>query len=330
MRFILSVLVLALSHASTTVLATGHHRGLPWGCDNRLAKQQLGDLLMWYHHWADGRVPELDAQGLEFVPTMWGPSKMSSWRAVQKDMRAHKPNYLLSFNEPDVPGQANLSPEAAADLWMREMQPWALKGVKVSTPQVCWDRQWFKRFHDACAKRGCKIGFVAIHWYGGDDDLDKLKSWTQFVHDLYPGKEVWVTEFGLTRQCGAGKDVVANFYLDAVQYFQDNDWITHSAWLGAWTSGNPPDNYPNPNMALFGPNGKPNSLMQIVGSVQHPGGDKNNGYKAPNSTKHPAGSDYEPVVSTNKKKKKNKKHQPKQARHPKPKPQHKHRHRHHH
>ena len=84
--------------------------------------------------------------------------------------------HILSFNEPDIKGQANIDPDTAVSLFMQELQPYALKGIKVSAPQMVWDMDWISKFMDKCHAAGCKISFMALHWYGGPDEIDSFLS----------------------------------------------------------------------------------------------------------------------------------------------------------
>ena len=71
--------------------------------------------------------------------------------------------HLLAFNEPDVKGQANIDPDTAVGLFMQELQPYARKGVKVSSPQMVWDLDWLSKFLNICHEAGRSISCLAIH-----------------------------------------------------------------------------------------------------------------------------------------------------------------------
>ncbi len=182
--------------------SNGHALGLPWGCDPSCingVKSTKNTDFRWYHHWQDTRVADLDKLGFEYVATFWGPTKWDKWNAVKAELsRGPLPKYMLAFNEPDVQGQSDLGPKAAAKLWMKEMQPWANKGVKVGSPQVCWNMQWLEQFMGECKKLGCKISFIALHWYGSWREFDKFTHWIESVHNEF-GLDIWITEYGITQ-----------------------------------------------------------------------------------------------------------------------------------
>lgn len=74
-----------------------------------------------------------------------------------------------SFNEPDLPEQANLSPALAAQLWKDHVEPLA-GSAKLVSPAVTNGLKldngtsmgvpWLKEFLDACA--GCTVDAVAV------------------------------------------------------------------------------------------------------------------------------------------------------------------------
>lgn len=46
---------------------------------------------------------------MEYVPMDWGPQYASLWQKRQAQMNVTQPKYLLAYNEPDVPTQANMT-----------------------------------------------------------------------------------------------------------------------------------------------------------------------------------------------------------------------------
>ncbi len=75
-------------------------------------------------------------------------------------------------------------------LWMQEMKPFADRGVKVGSAQVCWNMQWLQSFMSECKKLGCDISFIALHWYGSWRDFDKFTNWISTVHNEF-GLPIW-------------------------------------------------------------------------------------------------------------------------------------------
>ncbi|EST08332.1 Glycosyl hydrolase [Kalmanozyma brasiliensis GHG001] len=251
-------------HQRSTGTITSHQLGVPWGCDPSCIKglKSTGRSdISFYHHWQDTRVPELDALGLDYVPTFWGPSKWDKWNAVKNELNAGAlPTYMLAFNEPDVQGQSDVGPQAAARLWMQELKPFADRGVKVGSPQVCWNMQWLQKFMSACQRLGCDISFIAIHWYGSWRDFDKFTAWIESVHDAY-GLPIWVTEYGITQASRGTQAQIKDFHIRAVQWMHSVGYVQRSAWLGGFPVDQKPDPYPSAMNSYFNGDGSARDLL---------------------------------------------------------------------
>ncbi|KAN0062858.1 hypothetical protein ACQY0O_004679 [Thecaphora frezii] len=248
----------------------GLQRGLAWGVNNNFAKQKFGDLLTHYHHWADAAVPELDDQGMEFIPMLWGPQKISDWNKLKATFSKKQPKHILAMNEPDCAGQANMDPSSAAALWKKELQPLAQQGIKVSTPQLCWNLDWLKKFKEACD--GCDIGFIAAHWYGAKGDFAKLQKYVDNVKAIYPGKELWITEMGLTAASGPSQSDINNFVQKAVTWMQTSGKVARVAWTGCFAVNSPPDGFLSNLGAFFNADGSVRSLLKWMANDQYPTG----------------------------------------------------------
>lgn len=164
------------------------------GADQALARSGAG----WYYTWSSSPQGVVGAGARGFVPMVWGEKSVTS-----ADLALAKTNgpYLLGFNEPDMPGQADLSVDRALELWPRLMSA----GKVLGSPAVAYGGDtaggWLDRFMTGAASRGYRVDFVALHWYGGDfrtgPAVQQLKTYLEAVHEKY-GKPVWLTEYALT------------------------------------------------------------------------------------------------------------------------------------
>ncbi|KAJ1021645.1 hypothetical protein NDA16_003781 [Ustilago loliicola] len=244
-----------------------HQVGIPWGCDPSCIKGLKSTRrtdLNWYHHWQDTCIPDLDKLGLECVPTFWGPSKWDKWNAVKAEInKGPLPKHLLAYNEPDVQGQSDLGPKAAAKLWMQELKPFADRGVQVGSPQVCWNMQWLEQFMAECKNLGCNISFIALHWYGSWQDFDKFTKWISSVHDAF-GLPIWITEYGITQASGGSQSDIKNFHQRAVSWMRQQGYVKRSAWLGGFPVNQKPDPYPSSLNSYFNGDGSARDLLWWV------------------------------------------------------------------
>ncbi|KAK0523099.1 hypothetical protein OC834_006032 [Tilletia horrida] len=253
----LALFALALSSAPTP--ANAARRGAPWGADSRWASTLLKGKFDWYHHWQDGPI----STNAEYVPTFWGPSQWDKWNQRKQEMSRNLPARLLAFNEPDIKSQANMSPQYAAQVYFDEICPWQKKGVKISTPQIVWDWNWLDSFMRSIRAKGCEPDFLAIHWYGGKNDIAKFKSFVQTGWNKYK-KNIWITECGITASSGPSTADVESFLRQALKWVDSQSYVARFAWTGVFAVNNPPDDFLTNRGAMFQSDGSLRSPAFIM------------------------------------------------------------------
>lgn len=150
----------------------------------------------WYHNWASSTGGVAKPEGVEFVPSIWGPNSVTE---QELGNAAREGKYLLGFNEPDRADQANMTPEQALDLWPQLEKT----GLKLGAPAVSMDADkpggWLDRFMQGAEQRGLRVDFIPVHWYGADFSGAapwQLADYLNRVHKRY-NKPIWLTEFAL-------------------------------------------------------------------------------------------------------------------------------------
>ncbi|CBQ71520.1 conserved hypothetical protein [Sporisorium reilianum SRZ2] len=261
MRLSLQILVVAFAALLCAVSSTEARleRGLAWGVNDNYGPRIAKGLIRWYWHWQDGPNPKFNGK-LEWVPCFWGPKYYSQWNQRKQEMKGNLPEHILSFNEPEIAGQSNLDPKYAAKLHMKELEPYARKGVKISSPQMVYKTEWLEEFMEECNKLGCTVDFIALHWYGTSRDMAKLKKWIKTIHNKF-GKPIWVTEYGITAASGPNMSAIKKFHMDATAWMTSVKYVKRAAWLGCFEINNPPDSYANNKNAFLNGNG---SLRDIA------------------------------------------------------------------
>lgn len=156
--------------------------------------------LTWYYNYGNQPSPAYVGSKLQFVPQLWGAPASGDDTAfldsIQSQVRAGTNiSFALAFNEPDMQsnvGGSNIDPTAAAQIWMREIEPLARMGIKLGSP-ACSSApsglEWMQSFLRACSN--CTVDFMAVHFYG---DFQGLASHIgQYVGKF--NKTVWLTEY---------------------------------------------------------------------------------------------------------------------------------------
>jgi hypothetical protein len=153
----------------------------------------------WYYTWAPGHQGITIPRGVHFVPMIWGPGSVTAANLGQ--VKREGPD-LLGFNEPDMSSQSNMSVGQALRLWPRLMAT----GLRLGSPAVASGAAtpggWLDRFMRGARARHYRVGFITVHWYGGDfatqRAVGELRGYLEAIHARYH-LPLWLTEFALIR-----------------------------------------------------------------------------------------------------------------------------------
>ncbi|KAI1192972.1 glycosyl hydrolase catalytic core-domain-containing protein [Nemania serpens] len=203
----------------------GSKRGLAFN-DASLVQEflTLGGKASWAYNWgaSTGDLPA----GVTYYPMLWSPAPEHSngWDGAAKAAIANGADALLSFNEPDIASQANMSPQDAAAGHIKFMNPYAGQ-ARISTPAISSSENanqgidWLKQFFNACNGQ-CKVDFCVAHWYGpgGANGANLFLQHLKDVNTACDGKPVWVTEFA------AESDSIDDFVSTIVQALESDEY----------------------------------------------------------------------------------------------------------
>jgi hypothetical protein len=162
--------------------------------------------------------PDVAAQtartnGMEFVPMFWGGIPTID---DDIDSNLQQASYLLTFNEPELEEQANISPTEAALLWSAIETIASTYELQIVAPCLTHGQgeTWFVEWELQCNLlygRHCQYDFGCLHMYYQpyhcDDDptiasyyciepqasraRNELQNWYDLVHQ----KQLWITEY---------------------------------------------------------------------------------------------------------------------------------------
>ncbi len=208
----------------------------------------IGDVgVGWFYTWRVDHQWEPAPPGVEFVPMIWDEADANATTLGQAE--ASGASALLGYNEPDVVLQANMPVEQALDLWPLLEGT----GMRLGSPATAGDPSlagsWLERFMDGAARRGYRVDFVCVHWYGTGDgaaaDAADLERLLRAVYQKYP-RPIWLTEFALVRW--RPRVVVppypaqAEFVRQALPMLESLPFVERYAWfaLPPWSSGGVP------------------------------------------------------------------------------------------
>lgn len=234
------------SSAVPTSSSTGNgKRGLAYNTASLMTCFEGSSQVSWGYNW------DSDSAGLSssfnYVPLLWGLSHTDVWNSRATSAIANGATHLMSFNEPDMTSQANMSPEDAASAYKTYMMPFAGK-AKLGAPAVTngggsMGLNWLAAFLEACD--GCQIDFVTIHWYDSASNTAYFKEHVQNATDVAGGKPVWVTEFAPT---GSPSNAdISTFLEDVMPWMDSQSFVERYSYFmasdGALISGTEPSTF---------------------------------------------------------------------------------------
>jgi RNA polymerase sigma factor (sigma-70 family) len=188
----------------------------------------------WYYNWAPDNNDVPGPSGVEFVPMIWGRANVTDATLSKAKSEGE---VLLGFNEPDMGGQANMSVDDALAAWPRLQAT----GMRLGSPAVAYGGDtaggWLDRFMTGAGKKGYRVDFITLHWYGSDFGaaaVDQFLGYLDAVHKRY-GKPVWVTEYGLMNFSGSPKYPTgaqeAAFIKGSTKGMQSRSFVERYAWF---------------------------------------------------------------------------------------------------
>lgn len=208
--------------------------------DASLVKALCGDSsgISWAYNWgssSDGSLPS----GVEYVPMLWGTSSLfvDGWTTNVEAALAAGSSYIMGFNEPDLPSQANIAAPNAATYYKQYLTPYSGRAKLVSpavtsSASTTQGLDWFESFITECSD--CGVSVLAVHWYG--NSVSELQSFiteaisTASKHGI---PEVWLTEWALSSDEGGISDLAtaASFVKEAGAWLDQQAALTRYSYF---------------------------------------------------------------------------------------------------
>jgi hypothetical protein len=194
----------------------------------------------WHYNWSERSLWDVDAtpELSSYVAMIW--DEQDATAAALAQAKASGATTLLGFNEPNHPGQANMSVEQALALWP-QLQA---SGMRLGSPAATQDQtlgpaSWLGRFMAGAQQQGLRVDFVAVHYYSETGDVAEFKAFLEAVHAQYR-KPVWVTEWALADWSNPSRFSAAQqaaFARAGTEMMDDLPFVERQAWFAAYEGG---------------------------------------------------------------------------------------------
>ena len=203
----------------------------------------------WNYSW-DTALIEQQPTDSAFLPMVWG-----AWEADELRERLNKHivpkiksgdvHQILGFNEPDKLEQANMPYTEALKYWpILESLHVPLCSPACANPLSDIDDStqgvrgtWMRDFIKAADKRGYRVDYIGVHWYGGASPI-AFKQRMIDIYKAYGQRPLLITEFALAdwgaktpgENSVTQEDVLA-FMQNVLPWMEQQNWIAGYAWF---------------------------------------------------------------------------------------------------
>ena len=147
----------------------------------------------WHYSWNKDLKDERPSN-IEYVPMFWGKGGVTDSEIFRIKELADSGliKNVLTFNEPDLMSQSNLSVDEVISLWHKFEEI----GVPLGSPAVAGiNNGWLDEFMAKAEENNLRVDFICLHLYKRNDPqlfLDDI----DYIYQTY-NKPIWITEMSV-------------------------------------------------------------------------------------------------------------------------------------
>jgi hypothetical protein len=179
------------------------------GYTDQTAVTKMGS--SWFYDWGSSDYSRYNPDQM-YAPMAWGKNAYAADK-IQYYISKKTVDHILGFNEPDNPVQSNTSPSDAVVYYKELLKTGLRTGSPACEEQNAFGTgKWLPEFMSLASQQKVRVDFIAIHWYDwanwgatGNTNpdpqyvLNRFKTYLQNVHNAYPDKPIWITEFNANK-----------------------------------------------------------------------------------------------------------------------------------
>ena len=226
----------------------------------------------WAYDW-QADFPNLPAS-VEYVPMVWTYSNqtLATMTNLVTNYQGYGSKEVLSFNEPDNSGQANLTVAQALQGY-----GYLYQGPLPVISPACGDDadSWMQSFMSGAASAGYIIPVVAVHQYS--TNATAFLNYIDKIHILY-GKPLWITEFAdtdepyinwaTTNLTTVGVDNCVAFINAVLPGLQSRSYVVRYSWYCPATGSSCPSSQGLGTAALWNSD---KTITEVGAAYKNPG-----------------------------------------------------------
>ena len=247
----------------------------------------LSPSVSWWYSWfyKDTQNPPA-AANMEFLPMAWG-KRQEDLDGLKEYLKTHTPSHVLTLNEPNLKGQAFITPKESAEFYKQVKAVTDAHNIPLVGPHMSLGSAEGDSItaYDPIEKKDVTYTFmvpylkafmnyvgdtevpaVAAHTYGNGGELNWM---TGMMHDEFK-RDVWITEFAQWNAGSADEEI--DYMIQSVDLFERTPYVKGYAWFKERVND-------NNKLSLLGKSGELTPLGKAY--VQMPTHDPNVFYALP-------------------------------------------------
>ncbi len=223
--------------------------------------QALAPGVSWFYDWGINNWTVPSGVAMSYIPMVW--SDYSGYQsAISSYLTAgNRPWRVFAINEPNLLGQAYMTPAATATAFLQVQAICAPYNIPVICPHMAEGTAANQSITAYDPIQGSNVTYttetpylqafmyycgsspppgMSDHSYGGYGDLTY---WTGLMNSDFPTQTVWVTEFnpsGISGGISSSAQVLANL-IPSVDYCERTPWIEGYSWFMSRITGDTND-----------------------------------------------------------------------------------------
>ncbi|MBE5958187.1 MAG: hypothetical protein E7254_04905 [Lachnospiraceae bacterium] len=201
----------------------------------------------WIYNWgvSDEVAAEANESDIEYVPQVWGASSMKYIKTLKAGKESGLYRNLLTFNEPDLPDQSNMTVDRAIQYWPKLEET----GLRLGSPAgAAVEDAWVEQFMAKAKEKGYRVDFLTVHVYQDFTDPNSVGRLKDALTRLYNKYQIplWITEIGnvdvSTQWAGytlanpMSHELATKYIKEACEMMETLDFVERYAWFVDYSS----------------------------------------------------------------------------------------------
>ena len=278
-RFFSSLILITVLSALATENATAQTLYGSAGAQDQRENAANAD---WAYNWGNEPNHNISKSNFEFVPMIWSGSPGGVGTQINRILNLEENfgqhvDYVLGFNEPELPTQANMTVETALATWDVMTNAFENTDIKLVSPAVSGNggiQNWLVPFmaevetrnNDSNPDNDLQVDAIAYHFYtvAFNPQVEAQKLINQ-IDDLWVAyqRPIWITEFAGTSfsldnpvHSVEERTAFNRAFLQAlIPMFEARDYIERVAWWQFGALGQPYSALSTSSNGVFTPTG---------------------------------------------------------------------------